>query len=76
MVMISLLDLPLDLPEPEVRQDGMKTFLDGLPEYLSRCKADNPDSTGQADKDQVRRLRAAFPGAPGQRHMAHTHSVP
>lgn len=39
MVVISLLDLPLDLPpDAEVRQHGIETFADGLPEYLSRCK--------------------------------------
>lgn len=40
MVMISLLNLPIDLPpDAEVRQHGMETFMDGLPEYLSRCSS-------------------------------------
>lgn len=39
MVIISLLNLPIDLPpDAEVRQHGLNTFIDGLPEYLSRCK--------------------------------------
>lgn len=39
MVTISLLNLPLELPpEAEVRKHGLRTFLDGLPEYLSRCE--------------------------------------
>lgn len=39
MVVHALLDLPLALPpEAEARQNGLETFTDGLPEYLSRCK--------------------------------------
>ncbi|KAL2002027.1 hypothetical protein VTN02DRAFT_780 [Thermoascus thermophilus] len=39
MVIISLLDLPLDLPpEAEARRHGLETFVSGLPEYLSRCQ--------------------------------------
>lgn len=44
MVMISLLDLPIDLPpEAEVRRHGLETFMDGLPQYLSRCKVSYSD---------------------------------
>jgi protein farnesyltransferase subunit beta len=40
MVIISLLDLPLDLPpQAEVKRHGLQTFLSGLSEYLSRCKS-------------------------------------
>lgn len=43
MVIISLLDLPLDLPpESNARQSGLRTFLDGLPEYLARCMGSHP----------------------------------
>ncbi|KAL2861378.1 terpenoid cyclases/protein prenyltransferase alpha-alpha toroid [Aspergillus pseudodeflectus] len=39
MVIISLLDLPLDLPpEARARQYGLETFTSGLPEYLARCQ--------------------------------------
>jgi protein farnesyltransferase subunit beta len=39
MVVHALLDLPLALPpEAGARQNGLETFTDGLPEYLSRCK--------------------------------------
>ena len=39
MVMISLLGLPLELPlDAPARANGLTTFLDGLPEYLSRCQ--------------------------------------
>lgn len=39
MVIIALLDLPLELPpDAEARKYGFNTFLDGLPEYLSRCE--------------------------------------
>jgi protein farnesyltransferase subunit beta len=39
MVVHALLDLPLALPpEAEARQNGLETFTDGLPEYLSRCQ--------------------------------------
>ena len=39
MVMISLLQLPLELPpDAPARAKGLTTLLDGLPEYLSRCQ--------------------------------------
>ncbi|QKX55641.1 uncharacterized protein TRUGW13939_02738 [Talaromyces rugulosus] len=39
IVIISLLDLPLELPpESEARKHGLHTFVSGLPEYLSRCQ--------------------------------------
>ncbi|OAX78820.1 hypothetical protein ACJ72_06869 [Emergomyces africanus] len=39
MVMISLLDLPLELPpDSPARHAGLDTFINGLPEYLSRCQ--------------------------------------
>ena len=39
LVIISLLEIPLDLPlESAARQAGLTTFSDGLPEYLSRCQ--------------------------------------
>ena len=38
MVMISLLNLPLELPQDApARQHGLESFLDGLPEWLSKC---------------------------------------
>ena len=38
MVLISLLALPLELPSSAPsRIHGLRSFLDGLPEYLSRC---------------------------------------
>ena len=38
MVMISLLGLPLELPqESSARAAGMSSFLDKLPQWLSRC---------------------------------------
>lgn len=38
MVIISLLDLPVDLPpDAEARQYGLDKFTSGLPKYLSRC---------------------------------------
>ncbi|MCJ1427287.1 CAAX farnesyltransferase (FTase) subunit beta [Sticta canariensis] len=39
MVLISLLALPLELPSSAPsRIHGLRSFLDGLPEYLSRCQ--------------------------------------
>jgi len=39
MTIISLLDLPIDLPpEANARHHGLQTFSSGLPEYLSRCQ--------------------------------------
>jgi protein farnesyltransferase subunit beta len=38
MTIISLLDLPIDLPpEAKTRCHDLQTFSSGLPEYLSRC---------------------------------------
>ena len=38
MTMISLLAIPLELPpNAPTRARGFTSFLDGLPEYLSRC---------------------------------------
>lgn len=43
MVIISLLDLPLDLPpDSEARDYGIDTFVSGLPDYLSRCRGRFP----------------------------------
>ena len=39
MTIISLLAIPLELPPyAPARASGLTSFLDGLPEYLSRCK--------------------------------------
>ena len=39
MVLVSLLALPPDLPpNAPARRAGLRSFTDGLPEYLSRCK--------------------------------------
>lgn len=40
MTIISLLDLPLDLPSDVVESRGfpIRKYTDGLPDYLSRCK--------------------------------------
>lgn len=38
MTIISLLAIPLELPpNAPARASGLTSFLDGLPEYLSRC---------------------------------------
>ncbi|KAI9838302.1 MAG: hypothetical protein M1819_005570 [Sarea resinae] len=40
MVIISLLNLPMELPQTSTaRTDACATFLSGLPEYLSRCQS-------------------------------------
>ena len=39
MVMLSLLRIPLELPEDApARRHGMTSFLDDLPKWLSRCE--------------------------------------
>ena len=39
LVIVSLLEIPLDLPrDAPARKAGLKTLVDGLPEYLSRCQ--------------------------------------
>ena len=39
MVIISLLALPLELPpNAPARAYGLTSFVDGLPQYLSRCQ--------------------------------------
>ena len=45
MVIITLLDLPLELPhDAPARSDGFTTFLSGLPEWVAKCK-NNPRIT-------------------------------
>ena len=40
MTIISLLSLPPDLPPgAPARASGLRTFVDNLPEYLSRCQS-------------------------------------
>lgn len=61
MVMISLLNLPLELPpNSKARINGDETFLTGLPEYLSRC-AFALSGLGNAETDikQVSHSRVA-----------------
>lgn len=74
MTIISLLDLPLDLPpDVEARHAGLENLISGLPEYLSRSK--NLfiliSSMVLIDISQAKPLKAASPAAPGARHMAH-----
>lgn len=46
MVIISLLDLPLELPpDSPARKYGLNSFIDGLPEYISRCMTVSLSST-------------------------------
>lgn len=62
MVIISLLNLPMELPpNSKARIEGDETFLTGLPEYLSRCGSSlSPDLVNvRANIIQVRRSRAA-----------------
>lgn len=74
MVIISLLDLPLDLPpEAEARRHGLETFVSGLPEYLSRCESQSLSGLQYilTDGFQVRRSKGVSLGAPERKHMVH-----
>ncbi|KAM5470708.1 CAAX farnesyltransferase (FTase) subunit beta [Microsporum audouinii] len=59
MVMIALLDIPLELPpDAPARQFGLDSFTSGLPEYLSRCQT----------------YEGGFSGSPGtEAHGAYTY---
>ena len=58
MVMISLLNLPLSLPpEAPARKAGLESFLDGLPEYMSRCKCHINATSTTLTRSQARLLR-------------------
>lgn len=77
MVTISLLNLPLELPpEAEARKYGLRTFLDGLPEYLSRCEFEKYATMTTLTKWQVKHMKADCPESRVlQRPMVHMHSV-
>jgi hypothetical protein len=43
MAIITLLDLPIELPaDCEARQAGLENLTDGLAQYMSRCKKNRP----------------------------------
>ncbi|KAF3393102.1 Protein farnesyltransferase subunit beta [Talaromyces pinophilus] len=66
MVTISLLNLPLELPpEAEARKYGLRTFLDGLPEYLSRCEFEKHATTTNADEVAGQTYEGGLSGKPG-----------
>lgn len=66
MVTISLLNLPLELPpEAEARKYGMRTFLDGLPEYLSRCEFDEYAAMASTDEVAGQTYEGGLSGKPG-----------
>lgn len=45
MAIISLLDLPLELPaDSEARKAGLENLTDGLAQYMSRCKKNSSSS--------------------------------
>lgn len=69
MVMISLLNLPLSLPpEAPARRAGLESFIDGLPEYMSRCRwpvnATNARLTKPRPDVRRRHLRVPTDGSP------------
>lgn len=66
MVAISLLNLPLELPpEAEARKYGLRTFLDGLPEYLSRCELEKYATMINADEVAGQTYEGGLSGKPG-----------
>ena len=71
MVMISLLNLPLELPPGSpVRVKGMKSFLDGLPQWLSRCEIVHLLWYLRANQNlQVRHMKVALQALQTQRRM-------
>lgn len=80
MTIISLLDLPLSLPDDsEARRAGLDTFISGLPEYLSRCKSYLAINSATAFTDdvsiQVRHMRVVFLAPPVLKRTAPMHSV-
>ena len=82
MVLISLLRLPLELPhDAPTRSQGKTSFLDDLPEWLSRCKwnlALDLDLEGLLAYQtlQVRHTKEVYQVVQAQRHMVHMLSVP
>lgn len=69
MTIISLLDLPLELPSEVVESRGglMGSFLDGIAEYLSRCKSRyNCDLVSDADSLRLgQTFEGGISGSPG-----------
>jgi protein farnesyltransferase subunit beta len=50
MSIIALLDLPLELAhDAPARRSGLTSFVDGLPQWLSRCRS-RPGAAGSRSK--------------------------
>ena len=77
MVIVSLLALPLELPpNAPARAHGFTSFLDGLPEYLSRCTLPQPTDVNIAYLVSRPNLRGAvYLLYHRVKPMAHMHSV-
>lgn len=66
MVMISLLQLPLELaPGSPARMTDTDTFLTGLPEYLLRCTWVQFDRVARAEEMIGQTFEGGISGAPG-----------
>ena len=76
MVIIALLNLPLELPpESPARIKGDETFLTNLPEWVARCQQPLIYPKPNADGTQAKRTKAACPTLPGTKRMVPTHSA-
>ena len=74
MVMISLLRIPLELPEDApARHHGMTSFLDDLPRWLTRCEFLLSSENVVAEVMlQVKRMKGGFQALQAQKHMGAT----
>lgn len=75
MVMIALLDIPLELPpDAPARSAGLSHFTSGLPEYLARCRLSR-DNVGDTLADvSGQTYEGGFSGSPGtEAHGAYTY---
>lgn len=78
MTIISLLAIPLELPpNAPARASGFTSFLDGLPEYLSRCTAGQSTfySLITNPYTQVKHLKAVYLVLHRLKLMARMHFV-
>lgn len=75
-VIISLLDLPLELPhDSPARSCDTDTLLTGVPEYVSRCKSFLPGIRHPTKYYQVKHMKAVYPVIQILKPMPHILSV-
>ena len=82
MTIIALLNLPLELPpDAPARSAGLSSFVDKLPEWLSRCMpllqslSSFKDCDSELTITKARRMKGAYQTSRAQKRMERLHSA-